>query len=160
MGLWNAPLGEIVNANSVVSRLADWDDDDPSAVPDTSSRWDKVVVIKHMFLPEVLVKDPGEILELKDDVRNESSKFGDVTNVVIYDKEESGVVTVRFANAMAAKACAKIFDGRFYEGRRLQAYIADGSEKFKKSKKQDSNEEDEQERLEGFGQFIEAEEGS
>lgn len=31
------------------SKLADWDDDDPSALPDTSSRWDKVVILKHMF---------------------------------------------------------------------------------------------------------------
>ena len=31
------------------SKLADWDDDDPSAMPDTGSRWDKVVILKHMF---------------------------------------------------------------------------------------------------------------
>ena len=31
------------------SKLADWDDDDPQAVQDTSSRWDKVVILKHMF---------------------------------------------------------------------------------------------------------------
>ena len=31
------------------SKLADWDDDDPSVLPDTSSRWDKVVILKHMF---------------------------------------------------------------------------------------------------------------
>lgn len=31
------------------SKLADWDDDDPSAITDTSSRWDKVVILKHMF---------------------------------------------------------------------------------------------------------------
>ena len=31
------------------SKLADWDDDDPSTMQDTSSRWDKVVILKHMF---------------------------------------------------------------------------------------------------------------
>lgn len=31
------------------SKLADWDDDDPQAIQDTSSRWDKVVILKHMF---------------------------------------------------------------------------------------------------------------
>ena len=31
------------------SKLADWDDDDPQAQIATSSRWDKVVVLKHMF---------------------------------------------------------------------------------------------------------------
>ena len=31
------------------NKLADWDDDDPSAMPETGSRWDKVVILKHMF---------------------------------------------------------------------------------------------------------------
>lgn len=39
------------------SKLADWDDDDPSALPDTSSRLQKVVVLKHMFtLDEIEVR--------------------------------------------------------------------------------------------------------
>ncbi len=29
--------------------MTDWDDDDPSELHDTSSRWDKVVILKHMF---------------------------------------------------------------------------------------------------------------
>lgn len=33
----------------VYSKLADWDDDDPQVLQDTSSRWDKVVILKHMF---------------------------------------------------------------------------------------------------------------
>lgn len=31
------------------NKLADWDDDDPSVAQKGSSRWDKVVVLKHMF---------------------------------------------------------------------------------------------------------------
>lgn len=31
------------------SRLADWDDDDPSVAQKSPSRWDKVVILKHMF---------------------------------------------------------------------------------------------------------------
>ena len=31
------------------SKLADWDDDDPQAIHETSSRWDKVVILKHLF---------------------------------------------------------------------------------------------------------------
>ncbi len=31
------------------SKLADWDDDDPSTLDDNSSRWDKVVILKYMF---------------------------------------------------------------------------------------------------------------
>lgn len=31
------------------SKLTDWDDDDPQAMEQTSSRFDKVVILKHMF---------------------------------------------------------------------------------------------------------------
>lgn len=31
------------------SKLAVWDDDDIAAMADTSSRWEKVVILKHMF---------------------------------------------------------------------------------------------------------------
>lgn len=42
---------------SVHSKLADWDDDDPQALQETSSRWDKVVILKHMFtLQEIEVR--------------------------------------------------------------------------------------------------------
>jgi len=34
---------------AIYSKLAVWDDDDVSAMPETSSRWEKVVVLKHMF---------------------------------------------------------------------------------------------------------------
>lgn len=40
-----------------LSKLADWDDDDPSALTETSSRWDKVVILKYMFtLDELKVR--------------------------------------------------------------------------------------------------------
>ena len=46
-------------ADPLSSKLADWDDDDPSILPDTSSRWDKVVILKHMFtLQELEVSPP------------------------------------------------------------------------------------------------------
>lgn len=99
------------------SRLADWDDDDPQALPDTSSRWDKVVVLKHMFTPEELKADPVAVLDIKEDVREEAEKLGEVTNVVLYDKEEDGTVTVRFSDATAAKACVRVFNGRNFDER-------------------------------------------
>lgn len=52
-------------------------------------------------------------------------------------------------------------DGRFFAGTKVEAYIADGSERFKKSneKKADAdgegNEEDEAQRLDKFGSWLE-----
>ncbi|KAG0135358.1 hypothetical protein HOY82DRAFT_589829 [Tuber indicum] len=162
------------------SKLADWDDDDPSKVPDITSKYDKVVILRHMFTLKQLEEDPTAILDLKEDIREECEKLGDVTNVVLYDKEEDGIVSVRFADAESAKACVGVYmpspsslshlcetrvglmvgqvmRGRFFDGQRVEAYIFDGLEKFKKTsiKKTVEEEEAEQERLEKFGNWLE-----
>lgn len=61
-----------------------------------------------MFTLKELEEDPTAILDLKEDIREECEKLGDVTNVVLYDKEEDGIVSIRFANAESAKACVSV----------------------------------------------------
>ena len=123
------------------ARLADWSDDEPS-VAETSSKWDKVVILKHMFTLAELMEDPGAILDIKEDIREECSKLGEVTNVVLFDMEEDGVASVRFANVEAAKACVSVMDGRSFAGQKVVAYVSDGQEQFKKSKKKHGDGED------------------
>jgi HIV Tat-specific factor 1 len=123
------------------ARLADWSDDEPSSVMETSSRWDKVVILKHMFTLEELAEDPAAILDIKEDIREECSKLGEVTNVVLFDMEEEGVASVRFSNSEAARACVGVMDGRSFAGQKVEAYISEGKEHFKKSKKKDDNHE-------------------
>lgn len=94
-------------------------------MPDMSARWDKVVILKHMFtLKELEVRrvfqtppmypdtitqdDPAAILDIKEDIREECSKLGDVTNVVLFDREEEGVASVRFTTPEAARACVRV----------------------------------------------------
>lgn len=48
------------------------------------------------------------MLEIKEDIREECAKLGDVTNVVLFDKEPDGVASVRFASAQAAEACVRV----------------------------------------------------
>ncbi|KAG0649719.1 Splicing factor U2AF-associated 2 [Hyphodiscus hymeniophilus] len=122
------------------ARLADWSDDEPSSIVETSSRWDKVVILKHMFKLEEIEEDPAAILEIKEDIREECEKLGQVTNVVLFDMELDGVASVRFANVEAAKACVSLMDGRNFDGQKVVAYISDGKEQFKKSKKQHGDE--------------------
>lgn len=45
----------------------------------------RVVVLKHMFTLKELEEDASLLLDLKDDVREECSTLGDVTNVILYD---------------------------------------------------------------------------
>lgn len=125
----------IKKSQKLEARLADWDDDEPSALQDTSSRHDKVVILKHMFTLQELEEDPAAILEIKEDIREECGKLGEVTNVVLFDGEEEGIASVRFANATAAKACADLMNGRSFGGQTVVAYISEGKEQFKKSAK-------------------------
>jgi hypothetical protein len=53
-------------------------------------------------------EDPAAILDIKEDIRDECSKLGDVTNVVLYDKEPDGVVTVRFSDPEGARQCVRV----------------------------------------------------
>lgn len=48
------------------------------------------------------------MLEIKEDIRDECSKIGEVTNVILYDLETEGVVTVRFKEPAAALLCVKV----------------------------------------------------
>ena len=90
------------------SKLADWDDDDPQVMQQVSNKFDKVVILKRMFTLAELEEDPAAMLEIKEDVREECAKLGEVTNVVLFDKEVEGVMSVRFANEEAAQACLRV----------------------------------------------------
>lgn len=142
-------------AEEMNSRLADWDDDEPSKLQQTSSRSDKVVVIKNLFTLAGLKEDPDLLLDIQEDLQEGAEKLGTVKNVTVFDMEDSGVATIRFADATAARACASFWDGRGYNGNTISAGISTGEEKFKKTRKNYDGEEAEKKRLEQYSKFIE-----
>ncbi|KAF3929192.1 hypothetical protein AA313_de0202788 [Arthrobotrys entomopaga] len=146
----------IAKSQKLNNKLADWDDDDPSTMQTASSRFDKVVILKHMFTLQELEEDPAAMLDIKEDIREECSKLGEVTNVTLYDQEEAGVVSVRFGNEQSAQACVRMMDGRHFAGAKVEAYIYDGQERFKKTKTKDTDA-DEKSRLDKFGAWLEEE---
>ncbi|KAK6544437.1 hypothetical protein TWF694_001132 [Orbilia ellipsospora] len=146
----------IAKSQKLNNKLADWDDDDPSTMQTASSRFDKVVILKHMFTLQELEEDPAAMLDIKEDIREECSKLGEVTNVTLYDQEEAGVVSVRFGNEQSALACVRMMDGRHFAGSKVEAYIYDGQERFKKTKTKDTDA-DEKSRLDKFGAWLEEE---
>lgn len=115
------------------ARLADWSDDE-APVTDHASKWEKVVILKHMFTLQELAEDPAAMLDIKEDIREECSKLGEVTNVVLYDLEEDGVASVRFSTPDAARACVHLMHERSFAGQKVVAYLSDGKEQFRKSK--------------------------
>ncbi|KAK1600598.1 splicing factor u2af-associated protein 2 [Colletotrichum navitas] len=125
----------IRKTQKMAAKLADWSDDDTAAIPpETNSKWDKTVILKHMFTLAELEEDPAALLEIKEDIREECAKLGNVTNVVLYDEEPDGVVSVKFSQSQSAQACIQLMNGRSFDGRVVEASIATGRERFKKSK--------------------------
>jgi hypothetical protein len=62
-------------------------------------------------LAEVLTypqDDPSAILDIKEDIRDECAKLGNVSNVILYDLEPDGVASVKFTDPDAAQACVKV----------------------------------------------------
>jgi len=146
-------------------KLEDWDSGDefgPSAAPTdndtTANKNSRVVVLKHMFTLRELEEDATLLLDLKDDVREECSNLGDVTNVVIYDEEPEGIMTVKFRDPISAQACILKMHGRFFAGRQVEAYLYSGKQRFKRSGAHDAIEGEgddaEKKRLEDFTKWL------
>lgn len=117
------------------AKLADWDDDLPYPGEEGADRKSKVVILKHMFTLQELDEDPAALLEIKEDIREECEKLGDVTNVVLYDLEPEGYVSVKFRSPEAAEACVELMGGRNFDGRVVEARLSFGRERFKQSSK-------------------------
>ena len=93
-----------------------------------------------------LEKDPNATVEIAEDMREEGEEFGPVTNVVVYDREPDGIVTVRFEDADAAAKFIEKCNGRFFDNRKLEVYAAQDNPKGKFKKSDRHVDEDEQEK--------------
>ncbi|CAG8547349.1 4288_t:CDS:10 [Acaulospora morrowiae] len=123
-----------------------------------AERYNKIVILKHMFTLEELENDVSLILDLKQEIREECEKLGEVTNVILYDKEPDGVVSVKFKEQLSAEACVLKMNGRFFAGRRIEAEIFDGKQKYQKTgAKSNETEEEELVRLEKYAKWLEQE---
>ncbi|KAL6904443.1 hypothetical protein GGI43DRAFT_400373 [Trichoderma evansii] len=132
----------IKKTQKLAAKLADWDDDEPyTTLAPSNSKRDKTVILKHMFTLQELEEDPAALLEIKEDIRDECSKLGPVTSVVLYDLEPDGVVSVKFKDVESATACIKLMNGRSFGGSTVQASLASG-EKFNKSKEEAGDDSD------------------
>ncbi|TFY69802.1 hypothetical protein EVG20_g2984 [Dentipellis fragilis] len=146
-------------------KLEDWDDEDafgPSLTDDDRraalNQNSRVVVLKHMFTLQELEEDATLLLDLKDEVREECETLGEVTNVVLYDNEPEGVMTVKFRDPVSAQACILKMHGRFFAGRKIEASLYSGKQRFRRSGTADEGEgggdEDEKKRLDNFAQWL------
>ena len=86
-----------------------------------------------MFTLAELAADPAALLDIKEDIRDECSKTGDVTNVILYDLEPDGVASVRFKDKESAERCVSLMRGRKFDGRTVEAELAEGKGGWRKS---------------------------
>ncbi|KAK7193760.1 hypothetical protein DPSP01_000317 [Paraphaeosphaeria sporulosa] len=138
-------------------KLAEWSEDEEEEVQKAfapkKNKWSKYVIIKKAFtLAQINDKeDEGAVLEIKEDMREAAEKFGEVTKVVLYDKEAEGILTVRFKEFEGAEAFVLAFDGKGYNHQKLQLSIADDRPRFQKSGKEDTSDvEDNVRRMEAY----------
>ncbi|RCI15704.1 hypothetical protein L249_3481 [Ophiocordyceps polyrhachis-furcata BCC 54312] len=119
------------------AKLADWSDDEDDRfaglVAPAKAQGPRTVVLRQMFRIFELEEDPASVLEIKEDIRDECSKMGLVTSVVLYDQEPEGIVTVKFQEAEAAAKCVKVMGGRPFDGRVVNAAFATGQESFRRT---------------------------
>lgn len=143
--------------SDIPSKLAEWSDDDEEEIHKTfapkKNKWAKFVIIKNAFTIEQIndEEDKGAILEIKEDMRAAAETFGEVTKVVLYDKEPEGILTVRFKEFEQAEAFVQAFNGKGYNHQKLQLAVADDRPKFQKSNNDDDSDvEDNVRRMEAY----------
>lgn len=120
---------------------------------DDSKPEETTVVLRYMFDPDAIVLEPDLLKELEDDVGEECVKYGRLDNLRIYKRHPQGVVTVRFKRREGAEKCVETMNGRFYDGRKVEAHLWDGKTNFQEECRE--SEEEQQRRLEHFAQELE-----
>lgn len=116
---------------------------------------DKTVIIKNMFSPQEFLREPKLILEYRRDLQDEcGDRCGPVKRVDVYDCHPEGVAAIVFQEFAGADQCVQLMNGRFFAGRRLTAHLWDGRAKYKV----DETEEEAEQRLRQWEEFLEREE--
>ncbi|TKV98146.1 hypothetical protein SEVIR_9G540800v4 [Setaria viridis] len=77
------------------------------------------LLLKNMFDPAVET-DPDFDLDIRDDVQDECSKFGQLKHIFV-DKNTAGFVYLRFDSITAAMSAQKALHGRWFAGKMITA---------------------------------------
>ena len=131
-----------------LEKKLDWND-----TPTHRNKHRKIVILKYMFSLKELNETPELVYEISQDIQTECEKIGPVKKVVIYDETDDGLCSVKFENEDDALRCCTLFDGRSFDGRKIEAVIYDG--KIKLVKKKDSPEE-EAKRIQRYSEWLES----
>ncbi|EPY72741.1 HIV TAT specific factor 1-like protein [Camelus ferus] len=119
-------------------------------------RHERVVIIKNMFHPMDFEDDPLVLNEIREDLRVECSKFGQIRKLLLFDRHPDGVASVSFRDPEEADYCIQTLDGRWFGGRQITAEAWDGTTDYQVEETTREREE----RLRGWEAFLNAPEAN
>ncbi|XP_023700115.2 17S U2 SnRNP complex component HTATSF1 [Paramormyrops kingsleyae] len=123
----------------------------PEKAGEARKRHERVLIIRNMFHPSEFEEDPLVLNEIRDDLRTECEKFGQVKKVIIFDRHPDGVASVAFKEPEDADVCQMALEGRWFGGKKLSAQLWDGTTDYQVEETTREREE----RLKGWGTFLE-----
>ncbi|XP_055986289.1 HIV Tat-specific factor 1 [Sorex fumeus] len=119
-------------------------------------RHERVVIIKNMFHPTDFEDDPLVLNEIREDLRVECSKFGQIRKLLLFDRHPDGVASVSFREPEEADYCIQTLNGRWFGGRQITAEAWDGTTDYQVEETSREREE----RLKGWEAFLNASEAN
>ena len=154
----------VSNAKRQVAKMAaiqamDWDDGEVNGRISGGRKGLRIVVLKHLFDPNVEMMDDARLQSLEDKLRSTCTTLGEVEKITVFARNPDGVVVVKFATPGAASEAVKYFNGREWNGqsRLLRSHYWDGVTDF--TIRDEAKEEMEMERRhEEFGDWLEEQE--
>jgi len=126
-------------------KLLDWVDR-----PKKRSKYDRIVILKSIFDHKAFEKDPSLITDLKNDLRSECEKYGDIKKVIVFDRNPLGVASILFQEPDFADKCIEGLNGRYYGGQVISAETYDGVTRYEVQE----TEEELEKRLKEWEKFI------
>ncbi|XP_021513989.1 HIV Tat-specific factor 1 [Meriones unguiculatus] len=119
-------------------------------------RHERVVILKNMFHPMDFEDDPLVLNEIREDLRVECSKFGQIRKLLLFDRHPDGVASVSFREPEEADCCIQNLDGRWFGGRQITAEAWDGTTDYQVEETSREREE----RLRGWEAYLNAPEAN
>ncbi|XP_011664875.1 HIV Tat-specific factor 1 homolog [Strongylocentrotus purpuratus] len=136
---------------NVQDKLLDWR---PEKKFQQRKRNEQVIILKHVFHPSEFEEDAMLINDIKDDVKDECSTYGEVKKVLIFDRHPDGVVSVKFKDVENADKCIQSLNGRWFAKRKLEVTHWDGKTDYKI----EETDKEREERLKKWEDFLQDDE--
>ncbi|KAL5457638.1 hypothetical protein EMCRGX_G034921 [Ephydatia muelleri] len=130
-------------------KVLDWRERAPDGP--ARSKYDKIVIFKSLFDPKEFDEHPELINDIRDDLRDEGAKFGEVKKIIIFDRHPEGVASVAFKDFEGADKCVAGMNKRWYAQRQLLVSLWDGITNYQV----EETDEERSQRLKTWEKFLE-----